>query len=137
MSRVMRKKDSRVWRKMKSADNRGIFPNGLKVLHIHVLLAAPLGACDMAQASADEHESRIAIRETTHHPSTAADFPVEPFHDIVRADTSPVFAGEIAVSQGFLNTILHFPGGLFQFHGTKFLHNGFYAALRPFEKPSR
>ena len=95
------------------------------MLHIHVLAVAPLGTGHMAEPGADQHEGRIAIRETAHHPGAAADFPVEPFNHIVCADTSPVFAGKVAVSQGLLNTVLNFLGGLFQFHGTKFLHNCF------------
>ena len=34
----------------------------------------------MAQPDADQHQSRITIRETTHHTGTAAYLPVEPFH---------------------------------------------------------
>lgn len=69
------------------------------MLHIHVLLVAPLGAGNVAEPGADQHEGRVAIRETAHHPGAAANLPVEPFNDIVGTDTSPVFAGKIAVSQ--------------------------------------
>ena len=36
---------------MKSAGNEGVVQSRLQVLHVHVFLAAPLGACHMAQTS--------------------------------------------------------------------------------------
>ena len=68
------------------------------MLHIHVLLVAPLGASYMAEPGTDQHQSRIAIREAAHYSGAAADLPVEAFHDIVGADTSPVFAGKVRPS---------------------------------------
>ena len=65
------------------------------MLHVHVFLVAPLGACDMAQASADEHQGGIAVREGTDHSCPSSDLAVQPFNDIVRADPRPVFRGEI------------------------------------------
>ena len=82
---------------MKSASNGGVFKGYLQVLHVHVLLVAPLGTGHMAQPSTDQHESRIAVRKTTHHASAAADLPVQSFNDIVGADTGPMLAGKIAV----------------------------------------
>ena len=90
---------------MKSANNRGILKGSLQVLHIHVLLVAPLGTSHMAQPGTDQHESRVAVWETAHHTGAAADLPVQPLNHIVGSDASPVFAGEIAVSQRLLNTI--------------------------------
>ena len=84
---------------MKSAGNGGILKGSLQVLHVHVLLVAPLGAGHMAQPGADQHEGRVAVRETSHHPSAAADLPVESLNDVIGTDASPVFAGKIAVSQ--------------------------------------
>jgi len=77
------------------------------VLHIHVLLVAPLGASYMAEPGTDQHQSRIAIREAAHYSGAAADLPVEPFNDIVGTDTSPVFAGKVAIGQRLFNTILY------------------------------
>ena len=110
---------------MKSAGNRGVFQSSLQAPHIHVLLAAPLSAGNMAQPGTDQHESGVAIRERARHPGAAADFPVEPFYDIIGTNTSPVFAGKIAVGKRFFNAIFYLPGSLFQFHGTQFLHHGF------------
>ena len=87
---------------MRSAENRGVLAGWLQVLHIHVLLVAPLGASHMAQAGADQHEDRVPIREGPHHPCAAADLPVKPLNHIVGSDPSPVFIGEIAVSQSLL-----------------------------------
>ena len=41
----------------------------------------------MAESGTDQHQSRIAIREAAHYSGAAADLPVEPFHDIVGADS--------------------------------------------------
>ena len=93
--------------------------------YVHVLLVAPLGTGHMAQPGTDQHQSRVAIRKTAHHTSAATDLPVQPFNDIVGADTSPVLAGKIAVSQRFLYAILHLFGGLLQLHRAQLLHYGF------------
>ena len=77
----------------------------------------------MAKSDADQHEGRVAIGESTHHPGAAADLPVEPFNNIVGTDASPVLAGEAAVGQGFLNTVLHLFGGLFQLHLSQLGHH--------------
>ena len=61
---------------MKLASNGGILNGSLQVLHVHVFLVTPLGTGYMAQPGADQHESRVAVRETTHHTGTAANFPV-------------------------------------------------------------
>ncbi len=78
---------------MKSASNGGVLNGGLQVLHIHVLLVAPLGTSHMAQPGTDQHKGRIAIRETAYHTGAAADLTVQPLNNIVGADASPVLAG--------------------------------------------
>lgn len=108
---------------MKSASNGGVLNGSLQVLHVHVFLAAPLGARHMAKPCADQHQSRVTVRETTHHTGAAADLPVQPLNDIVGTDARPVFAGKIAVGKSLLNAILYLPGSLLQFHGTQFLHH--------------
>ena len=102
---------------MKSASKDGVLKDRLQVLHVHVLLVAPLGTGHMAQSGTDQQESRIAVREDSHHTGTATNLPVQPFDDIVGADTSLVFAGKIAVGQRFFNTVFHLLGRFFQFHG--------------------
>ena len=92
---------------MKSAGNGGVLKDILQVLHIHILLVAPLGACHMAQPCTDQHQGRVTIREATYHTGAAADLPVQPLNDIVGADASPVFTGEIAVGQSLLNAIFY------------------------------
>ena len=82
---------------MKSASKGGILNGILQVLHIHVLLVAPLGTSHMAQPGTDQHKSGIAVWETAHHTSAAADLPVQPLNDIVGTDTGPVLAGKITV----------------------------------------
>ena len=95
------------------------------MLHIHVLLIAPLGTGYMAQPGADQHEGRVTIREGLHHTGPAADLPVQPLNHIVGADPGPVLVGKITVGQRFLNTVLHLFGGLFQLHFPQLGHHGF------------
>ena len=83
---------------MKSAGNRSVVHGRLQALHVHVFLAAPLGACHMAQPRTGQHQSRVAIGKCPHHASPAADLTVQPLDHVVGADTRPVLAGKIAVS---------------------------------------
>ena len=87
---------------MKSAGNRGIVHGHLQVLHVHVLLAALLGARHMAQPRADQHQGGISVRECPHHAGSAADLTVQPLNHVVGANARPVFAGKIAVWVRFL-----------------------------------
>ena len=65
------------------------------MLHIHVLLVAPLGSSHMAQPGTDQHEGRVTVREGPHHTGASADLPVQPLNHIVGADPGPVLIGEI------------------------------------------
>lgn len=58
--------------RMKSASDGGVPEGGLQMLHVHVFLAAPLGAGHMAESGTDQHEGRIAIGESAHHPGAGA-----------------------------------------------------------------
>ena len=95
------------------------------MLHVHVLLVAPLGTGHMAKPGADQHQCRVSVRETAHYPGAAANLPVEPLNDIVGPDTSPVFAGKVAVGKSLLNAILHLLSGFFQLHTTQLFHYSF------------
>ena len=81
--------------RMKSASDGGVPESGLQMLHVHVFLVAPLGAGHMAESGTDQHEGRIAIGESAHHPGAAAELPVETLDHVVRADACPMLAGEI------------------------------------------
>ena len=61
-SRVMRKLVCR-HRRIQSAGGGDVLAEHLQILHIHVSLAAPLGACRMVQPGADQHEGRVAVRK--------------------------------------------------------------------------
>ena len=52
---------------MKSAGNRGVVQSRLQVLHVHVFLAAPLGARHVAEPGADQYQGGVAIGECPHH----------------------------------------------------------------------
>lgn len=104
---------------MKSAGNEGVVQSRLQMLHVHVFLAAPLGARYMAKPGADQHQSRVAVRERSHHAGSAADLPIQPLNHVVGTDARPVLAGKIAVGQRFLDTVLDLPGSLLQLHGTQ------------------
>ena len=84
---------------MKSASDGGILQCSLQVLHIHILLVASLDAGYLTQTGADQHESRVAVREVARYTSAAADLPVQPFNHIIGADASPVLTGKIAVGE--------------------------------------
>ena len=86
------------------------------MLHVHVLLVAPLSAGYMSQSGTDQHQGRISIRERPHHTGPVADLPVQPFNHIVGADPCPMLIGEITVSQRFLDVVLHLLGSFLQLH---------------------
>lgn len=48
----------------------------LKVLHVHVLLAAPLGSGDMTQSGTNQHECGVAIGESPYNTRSAPDLPI-------------------------------------------------------------
>ena len=110
---------------MKSAGNRGVVHDRLQMLHVHVLLAAPLGTCHMTEAGADQHQGGVAVRERSHHAGAPADLTVQPLNHVVGADARPMLAGKIAVGQHFLNVVLDLPGGLLQLHGAQLGDHGF------------
>ena len=91
---------------VKSASNGGVLNSSLQVLHVHVLLVAPLSVGHMAQPGTDQHEGGVGVREAAHQMGTAADIPVEPFNDVIGTDASPVFAGKIAVGKRLLNAVI-------------------------------
>ena len=86
---------------MKSASNGGVLQGSLQVLHVHVHLVAPLGAGHMAQPGTDQHEGGVAVWETAHYTSAAADLTVQPLNNIVGADASPVLAGKVTIGKLF------------------------------------
>ena len=75
------------------------------MLHVHVLLVAPLGARHMAKPGADQHEGGVPIRERPHYAGAAADLTVPSLDHVVGADARPVFAGKIAVGQCLFNAV--------------------------------
>ena len=84
---------------MTSAGNRDVIQSRLQVLHVHVFLAAPLGARHVAKSGADQHQGGVAVRECPHHPRPSADLTVQPLDHIVCTDVCPMLAGKITVSQ--------------------------------------
>jgi len=119
-----------------SSRNESSIENRLQMLHVHVLLVAPLCACHMAQSGADRHESLVAVVETAHHTGTAADLPVQPLNAVVGPDASPMFGRKVCVGQRLFHAILKLLCSLFQFQRTEFCHHrfclftgGFFALL--------
>ena len=90
---------------MKSAGNGGVVQSRLQVLHVHVFLAAQLGARRVAKSGADQHQGGVPVRECPHHTGAAADLTVQPLDHVVGTDAGPMLAGKIAVGQRFLCTI--------------------------------
>lgn len=62
----------------------------------------------MPQSGADQHQSRIAVREGDDHAGVTSDLTIQALNHVVGADLRPVFGGEIAVGQRFLNNVLDF-----------------------------
>ena len=110
---------------MKSAGNRGVVHDRLQVLHVHVFLAAPLGARHMAEPGADQHQGGVAVRECPHHAGPAADLTVQPLDHVVGADARPVLAGKVTIGQCLINAVLDLLGSLLQFHGVQLGDHGF------------
>lgn len=90
---------------MKSAGNEGVVQRRLQVLHVHIFFAAPLRVRYMAKPGADQHQSRVAVRERSHHAGSAADLTVQPLDHVVGTDARPMLARKIAVDQSFLNAV--------------------------------
>ena len=109
---------------MKSAGNRGVVHDRLQVLHVHVFLAAPLGARHMAEPGADQHQGRVPVRKCSDHPCPAADLTVQPLDHVVGADARPVLAGKVTIGQCLLNAVLDLLGGLLQLHGAQLGDHG-------------
>ena len=84
---------------MKSAGNEGVVQRRLQVLQVHIFFVAPLRARYMAKPGPDQHQSRVAVRERSHHAGSAADLPIQPLNHVVGTDARPMFAGKIAVGQ--------------------------------------
>ena len=82
---------------MKSAGNRGVVQSRLQVLHIHVFLAAPLGARHVAKPRADQHQGGVAIGECPYHTGAPTDLTVQPLDHVVCTDAGPMLTGKIAV----------------------------------------
>lgn len=57
---------------MKLASNGGVLSGSLQVIHVHVLLVAPLSTGYMSQPVTDQHKGRVAIREVAHHTGASA-----------------------------------------------------------------
>ena len=105
---------------MKSANNGDVLKGRLQVLHVHVLLDAPLGASHIAQPGTGQHQGRVSVRERSHHTGAAANPPVQSFDGVVGTDMGSVFAGKSPVSQGFFNAVRP----LIVFHGVKLKFDG-------------
>ena len=61
------------------------------MLHIHILLVAPLATGNVPKPGADQHECRVSVWEAADHSGSSADLAVEPFNHIIGTDTSPMF----------------------------------------------
>ena len=101
---------------MKSAVNRDVVQSRLQILHIHVLLVAPLRSRHMTQPCTDQHQRRVPIGERSRRTRPAADLTVQPFDHIAGADTRPVLAGKITAGQRLLDAVPDLLGGLLQLH---------------------
>ena len=70
------------------------------MLHVHVLLVAPLGAHHVAEPRADQHQGGISVRERPYHPRPSADLTVQPLDHVVCTDADPMLAGKVTIKAG-------------------------------------
>ena len=75
------------------------------MLHVHILLRAPLGVHDMTQSGADKHQGTLSIREGTNDACPATNLPIEAFYGVVGTDLLPVFFRKVHVRQGSGNAV--------------------------------
>lgn len=75
----------------------GVVCGGIKVLHTHVHLAAPLCPGYVPEVGANQHQCRIAVGKSPDYPRASANLPVKALNDIVGADAYPVLIREIHV----------------------------------------
>ena len=71
--------------------------------HIHVALAAPLGADDVAQVGCDQDESTVAVRERPDDPGAPADLAHDALEGVVGAQAAPVLRGKLEVLERLLD----------------------------------
>ena len=105
-------------RRRPEVSRRNVVHGRLQVLHVHVFLAAPLGACLRGVASREPASGRNFRQR---HPTTRVrrQITVQPLDHVVGAGAHSMLAGKIAVSQSFLNAVLDLFGGLLQLHGAR------------------
>ena len=77
------------------------------MLHVHVFLVTPLGAGDVPQPGANQHECRVPVREAAYNPGPAPDFPIQSFNHVVRSDLRPMLRWKVAIGQRFFYAILY------------------------------
>ena len=87
------------------------------------LLTPPLGACDMSQAGANQHQRAVSIREGTDSLGAALDLSIQAFQSIVRADPGPVLTGKTHISQSLFYALLDLLCSCIQFHLTQSICN--------------
>ena len=103
---------------MKSAGNGGVVQSCLQMLHVHVFLAAPLGARRVAESGADQHQGRAPVRERPQHARPPTDLPVQPLDHVVGTDARPVLAGKVTIGQCLLDAVL--------IHGDRHQNSNFF-----------
>ena len=84
------------------------------VFHAKIPLCSPLLSRHIPQSGANQHQSRLSVRKSADNAGTSPDFTVHALNNIVCADARPMLAGKFAVSQSFLNAVLHLFGCLIQ-----------------------
>src|ERR1039457_4667494 len=73
--------------------------------HIHVALAAPLGADDVAQAGRNEDQGAVTIGEGPDGPGAPADLAHDALEGIIGAQAAPVLRGKLEVLERLLDAL--------------------------------
>jgi hypothetical protein len=60
-------------------------------IHLQIAFGAPLSSCDMSQASRNQHQGTLAVRERTNDSGAPPDLPQQPLQWVVGSQAAPVF----------------------------------------------
>ena len=77
----------------------------------------------MAQASADQHQGTLTVRESPNRFCMALDFPVNPFCCVVGSDPVPVFGWIVHVCERLFDAFFNFVCSLGKLHFTELFSN--------------
>ena len=73
--------------------------------HVHVALAAPLGADDVAQAGGDEDQGAVSVGKCSDSPGAPADLAHDALERIIGAQAAPMLGGKLEILERLLDAL--------------------------------